>query len=112
MTTVLTLPMPPSINHAFVNIPKRGRVKSKAYVQWRKDAGWAIQTQPHAKVGGPVSILIELRRPRTNADVDNRVKPVLDLLVVHNIIDDDKNVTQVTARWAEVDSCRVTVEAA
>jgi Holliday junction resolvase RusA-like endonuclease len=105
----ITIPVPPSANNMFINVPKRGRVKSTEYRKWRDAAGWFIQSQPHPKVPGKVNILIEVRRGR--GDIDNRVKPVLDLLVLHHLIDDDRNVQSVTARWADVDSCRVTVTA-
>lgn len=110
--TVITIPIPPSVNSMYVNVPRRGRVKSSAYVRWIKNAGWALQTQPHARVPGKVNVLIEIRRPTANSDVDNRVKAALDLLVSHGVIDDDRYVQSVKAVWAEVDSCRITVEAA
>lgn len=112
LALTLAIPVPPSINHAFVNVPRRGRVKSKAYRDWRTQAGWALQSQPHAKVPGRVVVDIAVRRPSPNADVDNRIKPVLDLLVLHHVIDDDKNVARVSARWADVDACVVTVRPA
>jgi len=107
---VIDIPVPPSTNKLFVNVPGRGRVKSSEYRKWRDTAGRSIQSQPHAKVPGRVSITIEVRRGR--GDIDNKVKAVLDLLVLHRLIDDDKHVESVTARWSDVDSCRVTVEAA
>lgn len=108
--TVLEIPIPPSTNNMFVNVKGRGRVKSTEYRKWRDAAGWFIQSQPHPKVPGKVNITIEVRRGR--GDIDNRVKPVLDLLVLNRLIDDDRHVESVTARWADIDSCRVTIEAA
>jgi len=110
--TVITIPIPPSVNSIYVNVPKRGRVKSGAYVRWIKTAGWELQCQPHPRVPGRVNVLIEIRRPSANSDVDNRIKATLDLLVSHGVIDDDRNVASVRAVWADIDSCRVTVEAA
>lgn len=107
---ILTLPVPPSMNNAFINVRGVGRVKSKKYKLWQQAAGWALQAQPHAKIPGKVRIRIQVRRPSANSDIDNRVKPLLDLLVLHRVIDDDRNVASVYAEWADIETCSITIE--
>jgi Holliday junction resolvase RusA-like endonuclease len=52
---------------------------------------------------------ITLKRPRANCDVDNYIKGCLDLLVNMAVIDDDKNVQEVRARWGDVAGAVVTI---
>lgn len=130
----LTLPMPPSVNGMYRNAtqkaavraahtstpPKRpGRFKTGEYTAWQKEAGQLLNMQRPGHIGGAVEVTIRLpRKPRkpgsrAKLDVDNRIKPVLDLLVLHGVMDDDANVTRVVAEWFETDakdaSCEVRV---
>ena len=109
----LRLPIPPSVNSAWRNVPGKGRVKTGIYKKWRNDALLcvAVMRGSSKPLSGPVSVSMAIRRPRKGADVDNRIKPVLDLLQAAAVIDDDKNVEEVTARWDETaDGCEVTVK--
>lgn len=121
----LTLPIPPSSNALFRNRTAHeravaaargkklpGRARTHAYNSWRNAAGWELKLQRPQKVPGAIEIEIVMRRPSKSSDVDNRAKAVLDLLVEHQVIDDDCNVTAETTRWAQVDGCIVTVKAA
>ena len=88
----LHIPTPPSANNLFTNSATGrsfGRGKSKQYRDWLRDAGWEAKLQSgHAHFARPVAILIEidLRRQR---DMDNAIKPTLDLLVYIGILADD-----------------------
>lgn len=107
---VLTMPVPPSVNSAWRNVPGKGRVRTGAYKVWATAAGWALKAQ--RIVGGfdgPVSVAIECRRDRSTSDIDNRIKPVLDLLTTHGVLTDDRLVVRVSAEWAAVEECRVTI---
>lgn len=99
---MLNLPLPPTTNNLFVNIGK-GRAPSHAYKLWRQEAGWRLKAQKPRTVSGRVVILIGVERPNTAAgrasDVDNRVKALLDLLVKHKVIDDDKTVDGLAVAW-------------
>jgi Holliday junction resolvase RusA-like endonuclease len=121
----LTLPVPPSTNALFRNRSAHeraiaaaqgrklpGRARTEAYNSWRNAAGWQLKLQHPQKVPGAVEIEIVMRRMSKSADVDNRAKAVIDLLVEHRVIDDDCNVTAETTRWAAVDGCIVTVREA
>ncbi len=122
--TTIRLPLAPSANAltrntsareraAFVarGFKPKARVKTQAYRAWRDAAGWELKRQFPAPVRGPVDIVIEVSASRLS-DSDNRVKPTIDLLVLHQIIDDDKHVRDVTVRRRPFDGegwCVVTV---
>ncbi|KKN77916.1 hypothetical protein LCGC14_0354810 [marine sediment metagenome] len=111
MTVTLFLPIPPSLNNAYVNVPGLGRVRSKAYNQWLTEAAWRLKiqraTQPTCFKGEVVVDLTVERKRKGVGDIDNRIKPVLDLLTKYGIIEDDSHVQQVTARWGETTTVRV-----
>ncbi len=67
----------------------RGRAKAVDYKRWLHDAGWAIKLQKPPTVAGIVRVLIEAPLPRRR-DVDNAIKPTLDLIVRLGIIADDQ----------------------
>lgn len=102
-TTVQTfrLTIPPSANNCFINVGGRGRIRSRKYTAWATTAGWELRTQRPRKIAGPVRIGIVMARPNARSDIDNRIKPLLDLLVAHAVIEDDRNVVSVSARWAD-----------
>lgn len=115
MTAPLTinLPMPPSVNGAYANVPKIGRVKTAAYKAWLIEAGWKGKIQLSGRLGipflGPVSVSVELNRPRANADLDNRFKCLADLLTGIGVWKDDRQVHEIRMRWADVEGCVVTI---
>ena len=86
---ILTLPPPPPSNNLFANKPGGGRFTSKRYKAWQRTAGWELQSQRQGCIGGPWEIDIALPRGLTG-DVDGYIKPVLDLLVRHRVVDDDR----------------------
>ena len=98
----LELPYPPTLNTAFINIPGRGRVTSGKYKAWTTEALWMVKSQKPTKFSVEVSISIGIvapdKRPR---DIDNLIKPCLDLLVKAGVIQDDnsKYVRKVSAQW-------------
>jgi Holliday junction resolvase RusA-like endonuclease len=53
-------------------------------------AGKQLLAQRARPVSGPICVKIELACPqRRKFDLDNRIKPLLDLLVTHGLIDAD-----------------------
>lgn len=98
----LDLPMPPSVNALFANVKGKGRVKTAAYRKWREQAGWDViaQGRPNQPVG-KYEMELALKRPRAGCDIDNRIKPVADLLQEQRVIQDDKHCTRITVWWAE-----------
>ncbi len=77
------LPLPPSTNNLFATVRGR-RVKSKEYKAWLQEAGRAVDQQGMYHVLAPVRVHLRIKggagfsRAR---DLDNALKPVLDLLV-------------------------------
>lgn len=113
MTTVLSLPFPPSLNNLFANVQGRGRVRSDRYRQWSNLAGWDLKTSKPEPVAGAVNVTILLGKPdKRRRDLDGLAKAPLDLLVEHGVITDDSAVQRLTLAWAPVTGCHVTVEAA
>lgn len=104
------LPFPPSLNNLFVNVPKKGRVPSKPYQQWKLEAGWRLITTKPRKLHGPVWITLQFEEKKGRRDLDNLAKAVLDLCVTHKVIDgDDHNTVRgLMLLWdGAVTGCRV-----
>lgn len=97
---LLDLPCPPSVNEMFRNVRGRGRVKTRAYIDWRGHAGWVVTSQRPERIGGHVLIMMSIERGSSSADIDNRVKAIFDLLVEHDVIDDDRFVVGFAIAWA------------
>lgn len=93
--TLRELRAPPSANNLFADKGggHGGRAKSTAYKKWIQEAGWTIVQQLAGQRGepleGPVSVMISAHLSRRR-DLDNIVKPLLDLLVELRIIKDDQ----------------------
>lgn len=103
------LPTPPSVNAMFRNVAGVGRVKTTAYKQWTRTAGWQVVAQKAPEFAGPVAVLIEADLPR-NRDIDNAIKAVLDLLVSVNVLSDDRLVDDLRiARRGSKTEARVTI---
>lgn len=96
----LTLPAPPSANALFSNKPGQGRHRTKLYDDWLGHAGWRLRLQKPASLTGPVLVLVGVERTSAFADIDNRLKPTLDLLVKHRVIEDDRFVIGIAAAWS------------
>lgn len=109
MTQHFDIAPPPSANKIWRNVNGR-TLKSREYRRWLDLATWEIRIQQIGPaLEGPAVVSMSLRRPRANADIDNRIKPVLDALESGGALVNDKQVTCITAAWADHDGCRVTV---
>ncbi len=105
---MIRLPYPPSTNNLFRN-RAGGRAKTEAYNAWHQHAGLVLNGQRIERTPGPVVIDITVERRRKTADIDGKLKAPIDLLVEHRVIDDDRNVAEVRARWGAVEGCEVRV---
>lgn len=114
----IDLPLPPSVNALYRNVPGRGRVKTGVYKTWRAAADrYAWRQKP---VGGfprfERDFEIVIRVPANmQGDVDNRAKATLDVLKDWLIISDDRHAVAVTVRRCmsiAFGECRVTVKPA
>jgi Holliday junction resolvase RusA-like endonuclease len=92
------VPAPPSVNAAFRNTA-RGRALTQKAVDWKGHAGWVLRQQRPRHVPGEVAVIVNVERNSASADIDNKVKLLLDLLVAHNVIEDDKRVASIAAAW-------------
>ena len=98
----LDLPKPPSLNSA--NKIGRGRVySSKAKKAWFTAAGKEIQVQKPKSVKGPFWTIITISKEgrRSNEDLDNRPKYVLDLLQKHGLIENDCLQENMFIQWGQ-----------
>jgi Holliday junction resolvase RusA-like endonuclease len=95
----LTLPAPPSANALFQNVKGKGRCRTKLYDDWIGHAGWKLREQEPPHVLGHVVIIFGIERTSSFADIDNRLKAALDLLVKHQVIQDDRFVTAIAIAW-------------
>lgn len=95
----LTMPVPPSVNQLFRNLPGKGRVKTKVYDNWRAHAVTMIRAQKLAPVAGRVLVMFGVERMSLAADIDNRIKAMLDAIVDARVIGDDSQVTAFCAAW-------------
>jgi crossover junction endodeoxyribonuclease RusA len=107
----VTLTTPPSLNHAWVNVRGKGRVRSGSYRAWLNEAGWTIRAARIPKITGHVAVRIRAGVPSRRRDLDNIVKPLLDALTRFSVIQDDQFAHRITAEWsAGVETGRVEIE--
>lgn len=109
---VIDLPMPPSMN----GIWRRGRNKqtgqivhhiSATYRKWKKEASAELLRQRVGRrwhtIMGKFSVVLLLNRKklRKNADIDNRYKAVSDWAQEVGVVDDDKNCIELLIKFGE-----------
>lgn len=101
LVTIQSAHFPPSTNSLFANVAGRGRVRTKRYKEWAAAAGWDCNGK--GSIPGPFSIAIIISRKhrRSNADLDNRIKALLDLIVDHKIVEDDKLCERLQIEWGD-----------
>lgn len=82
---VITLPKPPSVNQIY-GLTSRGSFArsymTKAGVDWFESAGNLLKKQLHNRksIDADVELWINLYTSRAHQDIDNILKPTLDLL--------------------------------
>lgn len=98
-SATVDLTIPPSANGLWFNAPGKGRVKTAEYQRWLTAAGWELKAARIATLPGWVAVLACVSIPQRWRDLDNVAKPLLDLLVTHGLIEDDKLVADLQLRW-------------
>lgn len=87
----IVLPLPPSVNVLFRNVPRVGRVKTAKYKHWRMNADTYFMSQRREiePVSGPYRVLMRVPM-KMRGDVDNRLKGPLDWLASRELTPDDR----------------------
>jgi len=99
-----SLPTPPSTNALFRNVQGRGRVKTKLYKDFLACGLSAICQQQVEPVKGRVVMVMGIERENKRADIDNRIKALLDVIVKAGVLQDDRFVTGFAAAWLPVEN--------
>lgn len=112
-----TLPVPPSVNQMYAQPKGRAgrRYKTTTYKHWEAACEQKIAQQydgPTIKL--PVLVVAQIERSSDKADVDNRLKALLDRMVKQRVLEDDSLVTAIAVAWGPPASalCRVAIYAA
>ena len=103
MKTRLTLSaLPPSVNSIWRHTRGGKTYRTAEYMTFIRGEEWSIQPQliRQHRFTGPVYITLAMKRPRSNSDLDNRIKGVLDLLQHVSAIANDKDVMGINAYWS------------
>lgn len=95
-----TLPVPPSVNELYRNLPGRGRVQSAVYHEFIRFGITSIRNQKVQPVPGRVMAIFGVERSSLAADIDNRLKAMLDTIVKAEVIKDDNMVTAIAVCWS------------
>lgn len=95
------IPYPPSTNRIWRQ--GNGRVhKSQEYKDWIALSAWEIRAQigPHPVITEPFKLTVRINRPdRRKRDLDNLLKPILDLLGHYGLIENDSLCHWIDAKW-------------
>ncbi len=94
-----TMPTPPSANHLFRNVKGVGRVKASHYNEFIRMGVAAIHRQNVKPIAGRVIVVIGVERMSDRADIDNRLKAMLDAIVAAKTIEDDRFITAIAIAW-------------
>jgi Holliday junction resolvase RusA-like endonuclease len=112
--------LPPSKNRLKQHFPWRGpddkliarTTNTPVYARWLKVTIADVrQVQRVPRVAGPVALAFEFGRTSDRQDLDGLLAASCDLLVAAGVIDDDRFVQSIEARWAAVEGVVVRVRA-
>ncbi len=113
MTETISLPFPVSVNGMYRALGRRV-ILSKRAREWKEAAAWELKSQRPKRFAGPVEIHTVVSPPdKRKRDLDNLLKPILDLLKEHGIIVDDsfKYIRVLTISWEnDAAPCVVTIK--
>lgn len=108
---IFKLPLPPSVNQ-YNRIALNGApYTTSAARRWKDEAGWLVILQFKEQKGHMLTQ--DLRATMTfqqKGDLDNRIKPTLDLLQDCRVFQNDKQIVEIIARFGDVSGCEVEIE--
>lgn len=84
----ITFTTPPFSANAIWRSFKGRNIKSREYRDWIVACGKELEAQSPACVDGPIGIRIALAKS-CRLDADNAIKPIIDLLRHHHVIEGD-----------------------
>lgn len=93
----ISLPFPPSAWDMYVGWGRTRRLSAE-YAKWRQDVAFFLKrsTDP---IAVPFYIGVCLKRPNKRQDLDNRIKPILDVLQLYGVIRNDNLCERITMQW-------------
>ncbi len=106
------LSVPPSTNALYMTDRKANRrFKTPKYTKWQTQAGWELMGQKPRPTQGDVTVEIRVAEEEVifkngskKRDLDNMLKALLDLLVLHRVIEDDRYIKKLSIeRWESKD---------
>lgn len=103
-TVFIELPLlPPSVNAVWRH-GRRRAWKSSRYETWIDSASKEVVSRLKGqRVTGFCGVVIKCVKPsRRKMDLDNRLKGLLDLLVLMSVIDDDSFIQRIEIEWVTV----------
>ncbi len=117
-TLEIDLPMVPSVNASFCNVPGKGRVKTAQYRAWQRGALAEIQAQARGvtfRGTFRLSVTASDRDLVRDRDADNIAKAIADTLTKAGIIpaDDYRHMRAISIEWSpdlSAGTCRVAIE--
>ena len=96
-----SVPYPPSANRIWRQ--GKGRLhKSKEYQDWLALSAWEMRAQlgPKQVITQPFKLELRVNRPdKRKRDLDNLLKPILDLIGHYGLIENDSLCHWIDARW-------------
>lgn len=94
---------PPSVNAIYANKRNGGRMKTRKYAAWRKQAEWELHLQHRPAKPITCRVAVEIKLPmRTRGDAENRSKAACDALQGALVILNDRQCDPVTIGRADV----------
>ena len=98
----LVLPIPPSINMAYRNVPGVGRVKTRTYKDWATEAALLMKIQAKGRIEGAYAIHVEIDRPdKRRRDLSNLLKVLEDTIVQQGLVEDDSLCERIKMKWTQ-----------
>ena len=109
VAAVYDLPNPPSVNHLFQNVRSIGRVPTKDYKAWKKEAGLCVLAQRGSQPKIPGGYELQIISGHRKCDLGNIEKAVSDLLVEMRVVVDDRLAQRIVLEGGDVKGCRVII---
>ncbi len=98
MTFSCILPWPPSVN-TYYTIARGRKILSKKGRQFKADCAFYIKSRRPPTMTGPLEVLIDVTVPdKRKRDLDNLLKPILDVLGQYGVYEDDSQIEDLRIR--------------